>query len=179
MAIAEYEEVIHVPQGVSVTIAQNGKVTVKGPNGTLERTFFHPDIRVGKNGNDVVVHAEFPRKKTKALVGTWASHLRNMVAGSQKDWEYRLKVVFAHFPIKTKVVGDFITIDNFLGEKTARKARILKGAKVKVGAEEITVTGADIEVVSQTAANLEQATKVRGFDQRVFQDGIYIVQKGA
>lgn len=179
MAIAEYHEVIHVPQGVSVTLASNGKVTVKGPNGTLERTFYHPDIQVEKQGTDVLVHAEFPRKKIKALVGTWAAHIKNMVAGSQKDYEYKLKIVFAHFPIKAKAAGDWITIDNFLGEKTPRKSRIVKGAKVKIGAEEIVVTGADVEVVSQTAANLEQATKVRGYDQRVFQDGIYITEKGA
>ncbi|HWG90326.1 MAG TPA: 50S ribosomal protein L6 [Candidatus Thermoplasmatota archaeon] len=179
MAIPEAKDVIHVPQGVSVTLAKDGKVTVKGPNGTLERTFRHPDIIVEKAGNDVVVRADYPVKKIKALVGTWGAHIRNMVAGSQKDYEYKMKVVFAHFPIKTKVAGDYLTIENFLGEKTARKARIIKGAKVKVGAEEIIVTGPDVEVVSQTAANIEQATKVRGFDVRVFQDGIYIETKGA
>ena len=120
-------------------------------------------------------------KKTRAMVGTWAAHIRNMVKGSQENYEYKLKVCFSHFPIKVKVQPDRVIIENFLGERTPRKARIMgaPATKVKSAGEEITVTGPDIEAVSQTAANLEQSCKIRGFDPRVFQDGIYITQKGA
>ena len=178
MVIAEAQETVKVPKGVNVTL-QDGAVKVKGPNGELVRTLRNPHIKIEKQNDEVVIHADFPRKKTKALVGTYAAHIRNMVAGSQKDWEYKMKIVYAHFPIKVKVQGESITIDNFLGEKTPRKARARKGVKVKATAEEVIVTGADIEAVSQTAANIEQATAVRGFDRRVFQDGIYITAKGA
>lgn len=179
MVSAEVTETIHVPQGVTVTIT-GSTVKVKGKSGELARDFQSPMIQLKKEGNDVLVHADLPRKKTRALVGTWAAHLRNMVQGVQEPYEYKLVVRYSHFPIKIKVQGDRIVIENFLGERTPRRARILGAAtKVKATGEEVIVTGPDLEAVSQTAANMEQACVIRNFDPRVFQDGIYIVQKGA
>ncbi|MGB9830609.1 MAG: 50S ribosomal protein L6, partial [Fervidicoccus fontis] len=74
--------------------------------------------------------------------------------------------------------GDVILVKNFLGEKSPRKARIMPGVKVKIEKEDVIVEGLDIEAVGQTAANLEQATKVKEYDRRVFMDGIYIYEKG-
>ena len=170
---------IHVPEGVNVTIT-GSTVKVKGKSGELTRAFASPLVQLKKNGSDVIVHADLPRKKTRALVGTWSAHIRNMVKGVQEPFEYKLVVRFSHFPIKVKVTGDRVIIENFLGERTARKARIMgNGTKVKASGEDVSVTGPDLESVSQTAANIEQACIIRGFDPRVFQDGIYIVQKGA
>jgi large subunit ribosomal protein L6 len=178
MVSPEVRETVPVPQGVAVTIT-DGVVKVKGKNAELVREMRHPLINIRKEADAVVVQADFPRRKTRALAGTFAAHIKNMVAGAQKDYEYHMKVVYAHFPIKAKAAGEVLTIENFLGEKTPRKARIMPGVKVKVGADEITITGPDVEKVSQTAANIEQACKIRGFDPRVFQDGIYITVKGA
>jgi len=102
-----------------------------------------------------------------------------MIFGVVNGYEYRMKTVFAHFPIKTTVKGPVFMIENFLGERSARKADILPGVKVDVKGDQVTVTGIDVEKVSQTAANIETATKVRNRDIRVFQDGIYITQKAA
>ncbi len=178
MTIAETRQVVEIPDSVNVTVAPSGLVTVKGKNGELTREFAHPDITFERAGSELHVVSNFPRKKTKALVGTWASHIRNMVNGSQKDFEYKLKTVFSHFPIKTKVQGETLLIENFIGEKTPRKARLMPGTKVKVAGEELIVTGNNLEAVAQTAANIEQSTKIRGFDTRVFQDGIYMTVKG-
>ena len=179
MVSAEVTETIHVPEGVNVTIT-GSTVKVKGKAGELSRSFASPLVQLKKTGNDVIVHADLPRKKTRALVGTWSAHIRNMVKGVQEPYEYKLVVRFSHFPIKVKVQGDRVVIENFLGERTARRARVMGPAtKVKATGEEVTVTGPDLEAVSQTAANIEQACIIRGFDPRVFQDGIYIVQKGA
>jgi large subunit ribosomal protein L6 len=178
MVSPESNEVIHVPQGVSVTIT-GSTLKVKGKNGELARAFPGQGIAVKKEGNDVVVHADLPRKKTRALVGTYAAHIRNMVKGAAENYEYKMKICFSHFPIKTKVQGDQFVIENFLGERTPRKARIMGATKIKVAGEEISLTGPNVEHVSQTAANIEQATIIRGFDIRVFQDGIYITSKGA
>ncbi len=179
MVVPEVREVVKVPDGVTVTVQAGGKVVVKGKNGSLERTFHHPLISITQQGKEVVVATSMARRKTRALAGTFAAHLNNMVKGAQKDFEYKMKAVYAHFPIKTKVQGEVMLIENFLGEKTARKARIVPGVKVKSATEEIVVAGADVEAVSQTAANIEQACRIRGFDTRVFQDGIYITVKGA
>lgn len=154
MVSPEIKEVIRVPQGVQVTIT-GSSLKVKGKAG------------------------ELARKKTRALVGTYSAHIRNMVRGAETPFEYKMKICFSHFPIKTKVQGEIFLIENFLGERTARKARIMGGTKIKVAGEEISLTGPNVEEVSQTAANIEQACKIRGFDARVFQDGIYITSKGA
>jgi len=178
MVSAEVTEKIHVPEGVNVTIT-GSTIKVKGKGGELARAFSSPMIQLKKEGQDVIVHADLPRKKTRALVGTWSAHIRNMVKGVQEPYEYKLKICFSHFPIKAKVQGDRVIIENFLGERTPRYARIMGASKVKISGEEVSVTGPDVEAVSQTAANMEQACIIRGFDPRVFQDGIYITSKGA
>jgi len=176
MVVAESREVVKVPGGVTVTVAQ-GTVKVKGPKGELTRSFAHPKVAIEVGQGEVAVVCELARRKEKALVGTYAAHLRNMVRGSQQEWEYRMKIVYSHFPIKTKVAAEVFHIDNFLGEKNSRRATILPGVKVKVEGDIVTLTGTDLEKVGQTAANIEQACRIRFRDPRVFQDGIYITSK--
>lgn len=178
VSLPQAREKIPVPEGVNVTLTGQ-TVKVKGPKGELSRTFPSQTIQIKMEAGEIVVRCDMPRRSEKAGVGAVASHIRNLVAGVTDGFEYRLKTVFAHFPIKTQVKGTDFVIENFLGERSARKARILKGVKVEAKAEFVTVTGIDLEKVSQTAANIERATKVRNRDIRVFQDGIYIIQKAA
>jgi large subunit ribosomal protein L6 len=70
-----------------------------------------------------------------------------------------------------------VVIENFMGEKAPRTARIVGDVEVEVSGDEITVKGIRLQDVSQTAANIEQATKVKGKDLRVFLDGIYVYEK--
>jgi len=76
-----------------------------------------------------------------------------------------------------KAAKDKVTIENFLGERYPRTANIIGTAQVKVQGDEVVITGVNKEDVGQTMANLEQATKIKGKDPRVFQDGIYLVAK--
>lgn len=170
--------VVEVPEDVSVNL--NGKkVTVKGPKGTVERDFSHAiGVSIYQDGNKIVVETNFANRKKKALVGTIASHLENMIEGVKKGYTYKLKIIFSHFPISVEVKGDKVLIKNFLGEKAPRVAKILPGVSVKATKEDIIVEGVDIEAVGQTAANIERATKISEFDRRVFMDGIYIYEKG-
>jgi large subunit ribosomal protein L6 len=69
-------------------------------------------------------------------------------------------------------------IQNFLGERSPRKALILDGVTVKAKGDDVTVEGIDKEKVGQTVANIERATAVSRRDIRVFQDGIYLTSKG-
>jgi large subunit ribosomal protein L6 len=176
MVVAEQRERIDVPAGVQVSVAQ-GTVRVKGPKGELQRDFAHPRIEVLAEQGGLAVRCELARRKEKALVGTYAAHLRNMVRGVQEPWEYKLKVVYSHFPIKAKVAGQDFVIENFLGERDKRRASIPQGVQVKLDGDVVTVSGIDLEKVGQTAATIEQATRIRDRDPRVFQDGIYITQK--
>ena len=70
-----------------------------------------------------------------------------------------------------------LVIKNFLGEKVPRKVKIKQGVKVNVDGSQLTVQGPDKEITGQVAADIEQATRRPGFDKRIFQDGIYIIDK--
>ena len=168
---------VEIPEGVDVTIEGN-KVTVTGPKGTLTREM--PRIKgvfMRKEDSKVIVEAYFADSKKRAMVGTIAAHIRNMITGVTKGYRYKLKVIYSHFPINLKVEGDKLVISNFLGEKAPRIAKILPGAKVTVKGSDVIVEGIDIEVVGQTAANIEMATKITDRDRRKFMDGIYIYEK--
>ena len=119
-----------------------------------------------------------PKKKESALVGTWEAHISNMVTGVTKGFIYTMKVVYSHFPVKTILKGNEFVIENFLGESFPRKAKIVGDTKVEIKGDTIILTGINIEDVSQSCANIELATKIRRYDPRVFQDGIYMVEKG-
>jgi large subunit ribosomal protein L6 len=178
MTAPEIHEEVEVPEDVTVTI-DGFTLEADGLDGTLDRTLRHPDIDVNVEDDTVVVHADFPDKKTRALAKTWASHVRNMVRGVSEPFEYELSIVYSHFPIKARVDGDTFVVENFLGERHHREAEILPNVDVEVDGEEVYVRGPDREKVGQTAANIEQSTKVQGYDPRIFQDGIYITSKGA
>jgi large subunit ribosomal protein L6 len=70
-----------------------------------------------------------------------------------------------------------VEIHNFYGEKVPRKAKILEGVDVDLQKDQVIVSGIDKESVGQTASNIQNATKVKGRDTRIFQDGIYVVSK--
>ncbi len=176
MRLPEISRTIQVPEGVTVNL-EGQKITVKGTKGTLTRDFSHFAVSLNAEGNTVRVWAEWPRKKEAALVGTINSHIQNMITGVQKGFTYKIKIVFSHFPISAKVQDKTVLIENFTGERRARRAKILGDVKVKVEAEDILVQGLNLEDVSQTAANIETATRVRRKDPRVFLDGLYVYER--
>lgn len=168
-------EEIPIPEGVDVTI--DGEVTIKGSKGQLSRKFNYSGVSIKKEDDKVVLESHFPKKKDKAMLGTIRSHINNMIIGLTDGFTYNMKIVYAHFPMSVKTAGDKVTIDNFLGERHPRTAKIVGSAKVQVKGDEVIVTGINKEDVGQTMANLEQATKIKGRDPRVFQDGIYFVSR--
>ncbi|MBI4020084.1 MAG: 50S ribosomal protein L6 [Candidatus Aenigmarchaeota archaeon] len=170
---------IRLPEGVHAR-AEKAYLEIKGVRGEVKKAFRHPKLTLTVKDSLVVIGAreeEAERKKVKALVGTWQAHIGNMIKGAQEGWEAKLKIVYSHFPVRFSVEGNEVLIQNFLGEKKPRKAKIYGNTKVSVGKDEVTVTGTSKEEVGQTAANIELATRVTGRDRRVFQDGCYIVGK--
>lgn len=174
MKIPEIKEEIEIPDGVEVEIGN--RIKVKGKGGILEKKLAHPRIGIKKNDNKIEVKCDLPRKKERALVGTFIAHIKNMVKGVTEGFEYKMKTVYSHFPIKTSVKGNEVIIENFLGERHPRKARIVGDAKVEIEKDELIVKGINIEEVGQTVANIERAVKVKKRDIRIFQDGIYLVK---
>lgn len=176
MRLPEISKTIQVPDDVDLNL-DGRKITVKGEKGTLMRDFSFAPISMEADGKSVRVWAEWPRKKEAALVGTIYSHIQNMISGVEKGFTYKLKIVFSHFPISVKVQGKTFLIENFTGERRARRVKIVGDVQVKIESEDIIVQGINLEDVSQTAANIEQATKVKKKDPRVFLDGIYVYER--
>jgi len=172
----ELREKITIPDNVEITL-ENNNVTVKGEKGTVSRAFSHPEIHLKIDGKIMEVSCKSLRRKDKALVNTFVAHIKNMIKGVTVGFEYKMKTVFSHFPIKTSVEGNVVLIQNFLGERSPRRAEILSGVTVEPKGDDITVSGIDKEKVGQTVANIERAAKVKNRDVRVFQDGVYKIAK--
>ncbi|WNY26399.1 50S ribosomal protein L6 [Methanolapillus ohkumae] len=172
----EIKEIVEIAPKVTVSY-ENHILTVKGPKGQNVRELYFPGIDISINGSEIVVDTENQKKQFKAMVGTYASHITNMIQGVTDGFEYKMTIVYSHFPMQTKVNGKEFVISNFLGEKKPRIAKIVGETTVKISGNSVTVTGINKEDVGQTTANIEQKTKIKRFDPRVFQDGIYVVNK--
>jgi large subunit ribosomal protein L6 len=154
------------------------KVTVRGSKATLTRDFSYAGaISLETDGKNVKISAQWPRKKESSLVGTIESHIKNMITGVTKGYTYKLKIVYSHFPITVKIQDKAVMVENFTGERRARKAKILGDVKVKIETDDIIVQGPNLEDVSQTAANIETMTRVTNKDPRVFLDGLFVFER--
>jgi large subunit ribosomal protein L6 len=158
--------------------ATEGRVSVKGPKGSVERVFPSDALLCELDSGNLTITLRIPpnRKRAKALLNTWEAHVKNLLVGVTDGFEARMKVVAAHFPMKVAVKDRQLQIENFLGEKHPRFAVLLEGVEAKVDGEFVVLSGIDIERVGQTSANIERATRIRNYDPRVFQDGIYSTQ---
>ena len=176
MRLPEISKTIQVPDNVEFSM-DGKKISFKGVKGSLSRDFSYAPIAIEGEGKSIRVWAKWPRKKEAALVGTVYSHIQNMITGVTKGYSYKLKIVFSHFPISVKVQDKTVLIENFTGERRARVVKTIGDVKIKVEAEDVIVEGINLEDVGQTAANIEQATRVRRKDPRVFLDGIYVYER--
>jgi large subunit ribosomal protein L6 len=172
-----FSKEVNVPKDVTLEIAGN-IIMARGSKGEVKKKLdLQKNIRIEKLDGKVKVSSDSDRRSSKAIVGTIAAHIRNAVEGVTKGYTYRLRIIYSHFPVTVKVEGDKVLVNNFLGERVPRVAKILGSSQVKVDQQDIIVTGPNLDEVSQTAANIEQTCRIIGFDKKVFQDGIYITSK--
>jgi len=176
MRLLEIEKTIEIPEGIDVSV-DGRAVTISGEKGTLTKDFSHAPLSIRKDERLLRLQAKWPRKKEAAIIGTVSSHIGNMIKGVTSGFTYKLKIVFSHFPISVKVEGNNVLVENFTGERSPRLAKIVGGVKVSIKSEDVIVQGINLEEVSQTAANIEQATKVKIKDPRVFLDGLYVYER--
>lgn len=167
---------------VTVTLKARN-VTVTGPRGTLERKVKpNMDVRKLEDGNIRVDVWHGSRKET-AKINTICSMIRNMITGTTVGFRYKLRFVYAHFPINVTCADDkkSVEIRNFLGEKRIRRVKMegdvvcYRSTDVK---DELVVEGSDLELVSQCAAMVHHVCLVKRKDIRKFLDGIYVSDKG-
>jgi large subunit ribosomal protein L6 len=169
-------QIIEIPEGIEINI-DGAKVIVKNSEGKNERKFDISKLTLEKKDNKIVLGNKKSTKKEKRKMNTIAAHIRNMIKGVQKKFEYKLKICFSHFPITVEIKGNEALIKNFLGEKIPRKAKIPEGVNVEIEKDALIITSSDKELAGQAAANFENATKISMRDRRVFQDGIFITDK--
>jgi len=173
------QRTVSIPDQVSVQV-EGRTVKVKGPLGSLQEDLSHLPVSIDVDDNKVRLETSWPRKREIGMLGTAAAHVRNMLKGVTRGYRYELRTVYAHFPVTVKVdeKAKVLKIENFTGEKTPRYAKIVEGVRVDVKGEDISVEGIDLKSVSQTAANIQDSTKIKKKDLRVFLDGIYVSGKG-
>ncbi len=167
---------IEIPDNVDASLEQ-GTLKVKGPMGQATKNLSHKKVSMVKEDKMIRLNAEKATKREKAAMGSLRAHIKNLMKGVTQGHLYKLRICSGHFPMTVKVENKEISIKNLLGEKIARKARIIEGVDVKVEGDEIIVTGTDKGRVSQQASQIEELSKRPGFDRRIFQDGIYIIYK--
>jgi large subunit ribosomal protein L6 len=168
---------VAMPEKVSAKL-ENNVLTVKGPMGEVSRDFAKIPIGVKASAKEVVFTTFGSRRSDHAILNTCLSHINNMTKGVTQGFKYKLKVAYAHFPITIKVKGPEVHVENFYGERFPRIAKIVgKQTKVTPEGDDVVVVGPSIEEVSQTAANIESATRVKNKDVRIFLDGVYIFER--
>lgn len=170
------ETSVDIPSDVSAALDGN-VLTVKGPLGTATKDFRKIPVGMEVGGGKVSLKALGRRKKNYAIMNTSRSLVRNLCDGVTDGYTIKMKVVYAHFPITVKVQDNRVLIENFQGERAPRVVRIVGQTKVESKGEDVVVSGHVLTDVSQTAANIQQGTKVKGKDHRVFLDGIYVYEK--
>lgn len=129
------------------------------------------------------VDCHMGKKKKLASIRTTISHVTNMITGVTKGFEYKMRLVYAHFPININIVenGAKVEIRNFLGEKRVRVIKMLPGvtiARSDAVKDELILSGNDVELVSRSTSLIHQICLVRNKDIRKFLDGIYLSGKG-
>ncbi|EHK26475.1 uncharacterized protein TRIVIDRAFT_92097 [Trichoderma virens Gv29-8] len=181
------EEILEIPEGVKVTI-KTRIVTVEGPRGKLTKNLGHLAVNFGHpKKNTISIEIHHGNRKNVATLRTVRSIIENLITGVTKGFKYKMRYVYAHFPInvnldKNKETGLFeVEIRNFIGEKIVRRVTMHEGVDVEISKaqkDELILTGNSLENVSQSAADIQQICRVRNKDIRKFLDGLYVSEKG-
>ncbi len=140
---------IAVPAGVTVEIAENNHVTVKGPKGTLERTL-PSEMEIKLEGSEVIVTRPNDLKKMKSLHGLTRTLISNMVVGVTDGYEKVLEVNGVGYRVQK--AGKNLTL--FLGYSHPVEMVDPEGVESVVDGNKITIKGIDKEKVGQYAAEI-------------------------
>ncbi|KAI9722245.1 MAG: hypothetical protein M1812_001717 [Candelaria pacifica] len=181
------EESLTIPEGVKVGI-KSRIVTVEGPRGKLVKDMSHLAVCFSHPKKDVInIELHHGARKNVATLRTVKSLINNLIIGVTKGFKYKMRYVYAHFPINVNIeknseTGLFeVEIRNFIGEKIVRRVTMQSGVDVQASTgqkDELQLTGNSLENVSQSAADIQQICRVRNKDIRKFLDGLYVSERG-
>ena len=172
----DIKETVEAIEGVEVKL-DRGMFEVTGEKGTTKRRFAGKNIDIKLENKNIVFETKKATKREKKLIKTFKAHLRNMMKGVTEGFTYKLKICASHFPMNVSVSDQEFVVKNFLGEKVPRTLKIQEGATIKVDGQEVVVKGNNKELVGQQAASIEQLCRITNRDRRIFQDGIFIIEK--
>ena len=125
--------------------------------------------------NQISIEIHHGNRKNVATLRTVRSIIDNLIVGVTKGFKYKMRYVYAHFPINVNVdknaeTGIFeVEIRNFIGEKIVRRVVMQEGVDVEISKnqkDELVLTGNNVENVSQSAADIQQICRVRNKDIR-------------
>ncbi|MDC0202986.1 50S ribosomal protein L6 [Candidatus Nitrosopelagicus sp.] len=167
---------LEIPEGVTVSY-DRPMITVQGPLGKTWKSFKKIPVTIDVKEGKVLFKAQGTRDKNRAIMNTARSLIRNLCEGVVEGYTIKMKIVFSHFPITVKVDGKTVLIENFQGERAPRKTKIWGETKVVPKGDDVIITGHVLTDVSQTAAEIENGSRVKNKDHRVFLDGVYKFEK--
>ena len=133
MKVLRARRELAIPEGVEVNLHAR-KISVKGPRGSLSRDFTYLpriDIHHDKEARKIVFTMFFSSRKRLSCLRTCESHISNLFDGVTKGFRYKMRAVYAHFPVNINIDGKGakVEIRNFLGEKRTRTCHMLEGVK--------------------------------------------------
>lgn len=176
MVKKEIKVEIEIPEGVTVEI-DKGTFKVKGKVGEMEKKLFNPKISLIKEDKKIVIESKKSTKREQKVVNSFKAHINNMLKGSNEGYQYKLKICSGHFPMNVSVKYKEFIVKNFFGEKIPRILTLKENVNVKVEGDIVVVDSVSKELAGQVAADIEKLTRRTQYDTRIFQDGIWIIEK--
>lgn len=170
-------EVIIFPKDIEYSFS-NGVLALRKGNNKVERKI-QSLIKIKIEENKIILSAKKNRRLEKRLLGSIKSHIINLIKGFEEGFIYKLQVVNVHFPMTVSYNKDKneLIVRNFLGERKDRIIKLVDDVDVRINKDIIELESCDIEKAGQAATRIELGTKVSSKDRRVFQDGIFIIEK--
>jgi large subunit ribosomal protein L6 len=163
---------IEIPSGVTVEVV-DGTIKVKGSKGELEKKF-PKGVDVKVEGNEVTVSKTSETKESRALWGTFASHIQNMIEGVTEGFKKELEIEGVGY--RAEAQGNKIKLN--VGFSHPVELEAPQGVEVSVEKSLITVSGIDKEVVGQFAANIRKVKKPEPYKGKgIHYVGEYIIRK--
>lgn len=154
------KKIITLPEKTEISVL-DGQISVKGPMGELTRKL-HPVIEIKIDGDTVTLHPKKTTLESRALWGTYASHVTNMISGVNKPFEKKLILEGIGFKSEVKdnpAKAGAKKIVLALGFSHPVEVDVTDGLKVTAEKNVITISGSDKEEVGQFAARLRMLKK--------------------
>ena len=166
------KQIINIPSAVTVT-RQDGIITAKGPRGEISKIFKDDEVIINIDGPTITLALKKDNVSARSLWGTYASHLKNMIAGAEKAYEKKLVLEGVGF--KSEVSGNNLVFA--LGFSHPVRIEIPKDIKAVAEKNIITINGADKEKVGEFAAKVRALKKPEPYKGKGFRYDTEVVRR--